>query len=89
MSNQNIQKGIEYMINNNLIDKCKEYKFSNEDISNARIVCIDDFYLLEDNETNDEINYNIKWDLADISNSKNCYELAIYLYELIKYIKDN
>lgn len=88
MSNQNIQKGIEYMINNNLIDKCKEYKFSNEDISNARIVCIDDFYLLEDNENNDEINYNIKWDLTDISNSKTCYELAIYIYDLIKYIKE-
>ncbi len=82
-----IEEGVKYMIKHNLIEACINYKFNNNDID--KIHCLDEFYLLEDTEENSDRNLNIKWDLEELIKSGSCYGLAVYIYELLKYIKDN
>jgi hypothetical protein len=82
-----IEEGVKYMIKHNLIEACINYKFNDNDID--KIHCLDEFYLLEDTEENSDRNLNIKWDLEELIKSGSCYGLAVYIYELLKYIKDN
>ena len=90
-----IQKGIKYMIDNNYLEECISYNFTIEDITNNKITCIDDFQLFnededsEDNDINYEKNQKIKWELEKLIDITNCNDLSKYIYQLLNYIKNN
>ena len=90
-----IQQGIKYMIDNNYLEECISYNFTIEDIANNKITCLDDFQLFnkdedsEDNDINYEKNQKIKWELEKLINITNCNDLSKYIYQLLNYIKNN
>lgn len=88
-SEQDIAKGVEYMEDKNYISYCINYQFLKNDDNNKQIMCLDEFYLLDNTTTNIDANLNIKHDLEVLIHSGSCYGLAKYIYQLIHYIKLN
>jgi len=86
---EDLNKGVEYMNTKNLLNYCLNYTFTDNDIKNKKI-CLDEFYLINDDNYEDNIdeNINIKWDLNEIVKSCSCYGLSVYIYQLIEYIKE-
>jgi len=83
-NDSDIQKGVKYMEDNNYLSQCMQYQFKDIDNENKQIMCLDEFYLLDDTY---DINIKIKFDLENLIKSGSCYGLAKYIYQLIKYIK--
>lgn len=89
-----LEKGVEYMKKYNLIINCIDYKFSDKENKCKYIYCLDEFELIKHSKDHCEkiceyiVNQNIciKFDLNDIVNLP-CFGLGIYIYKLLKHIK--
>lgn len=91
MSN-NITQGVQYITNNNLLDKFKNYTYSEWEVENHSII-LDEFTPFP--ETGDDFedaikkNGDIQFDLLNIIGPATGYQLGCYIYELIIYIKND
>ena len=91
MSN-NISHGVQYIVNNNLLDQFKNYIFSEYEIKNHSVI-MDEFKIFP--ETDDDFedaikkNIDIKFDLLNIIGPTTCHSFACYVYDLIMHIKND
>jgi len=83
MQSTNLQAGYQYLFDNNLIDNFQNYQFSELDINERKIVCLDKFHILPNTEENIGRNIGIKLELENIAKNGSCASLAEYIYELI------
>jgi len=84
-----LQRGVSYLENNNLVGLFRNYSLTQREIEDKKIWCLDEFYIYPDTEENIEKNINVKWDLEEIAQSGSCAGLATYIFELMKYIQKN
>ena len=87
MQSNKLQKGYEYLCDNNLIEVFLNYQFTESDINERKISCLDEFHILPDLEENISRNINIKLELEKIAKTWSCSDLEEYIYELIIYTR--
>ena len=79
MQSTNLQAGYQYLVDNNLIDNFRNYQFTELDLNERKICCLDEFQVL--------CNIDIKLDLENIAKNRSYAGLAEYIYELIIYTR--
>ena len=84
-SQNDIDKGVDYMTTNDLINYCHQYQFTENDNLHQQIRCLDEFRLVDDIEKD----IDIKFDIEILIRTGSGYGLGCYLYQLINYIKNN
>lgn len=89
MKSSNLQPGYQYLDNNNLIDNFLNYQFTELDINERKIWCIDEFHALPpDTKENISRNIDIKLELEKIAKTSSYTSFAEYIYYLIIYTRE-
>jgi hypothetical protein len=88
MTTNNLQAGYQYLVDNNLIDNFQNYQFTECDLNEKKIWCLDEFHaLLPDTKKNIARNIDIKLELEKIAKNSSYTSFAEYIYELIIYTR--
>jgi hypothetical protein len=88
MTTNKLQDGYQYLYDNNIVINFQNYQFTELDINQKKILCLDEFHILSpDSEENIARNIDIKLKLENIAKTGSCAGLAEYIYELIIYTR--
>lgn len=88
MTTNKLQDGYQYLYDNNIVINFQNYQFTELDINQKKILCLDEFHILSpDSEENIARNIDIKLKLENIAKTESCAGLAEYIYELIIYTR--
>jgi hypothetical protein len=85
MQSNKLQEGYEYLCDNNLIEVFLNYQFTESDINERKISCLDKFKILPNTEENITQNIEIIWELENIAKTGSRIGLAEYIFDLIIY----
>ena len=89
MTTNNLQAGYQYLVDNNLIDNYQNYQFTELDINERKIWCIDEFHALPpDTKENILRNIDIKLELEKIAKNSSYTCFSEYIYDLIIYTRE-
>jgi hypothetical protein len=83
MTTNKLKAGYQYLCDNNIVINFLNYQFSELDINERKISCLDKFHILPNTEENISRNIGIKLELENIAKNGSCADLAEYIYELI------
>jgi hypothetical protein len=83
MTTNKLKAGYQYLCDNNIVINFLNYQFSELDINERKISCLDKFHILPNTEENISRNIDIKLELENIAKNCSCADLAEYIFELI------
>lgn len=88
MTTNKLQAGYQYLYDNNIVINFQNYQFTELDINQRKISCLDKFYILSpDTEENIGRNIGIKLELENIAKNSSYTSFAEYIFDLINYTR--